>query len=37
MSILFMKNNFQDTEHINKLANDKEEMQKSGDYNEHKG
>ncbi len=31
------KNNFQDTEHINKLANDKEEMQKSGDYNEHKG
>ncbi len=31
------KNNFQNTEYINKLANDKAEMQKSGDNNEHKG
>ncbi len=29
------KNNFQNTEYINKLANDKDEMQKSGDNNEH--
>ena len=30
------KNNFQNTEYLNKLANDKAEMQKSGDNNEHK-
>ena len=31
------KNNFQNTEYINKFANDKAETQKSGDNNENKG
>lgn len=30
------KNNFRNTEYVNKLASDKVEMQKSGDSNEHK-
>ena len=30
------KNNFQNTEYVNKLANDKADMQKSGDNNGHK-
>lgn len=31
------KNNFQNTEYVNKLASDKAEIEKSGDNNEHKG
>lgn len=31
------KNNFQNTEYVNKLANDKEKSQRQGDNNEHKG
>ena len=31
------KNNFQNTEYVNKLANDKEISQRQGDNNEHKG